>query len=339
MTDFARADLLPTRRAVTLGLAGAAGATLLPVRAGAAETWKLYTYNSVATVTAAKGLQQIIDAVNTGTNGALTIRLNLGGTLQIAATNITQAVADNIVQFGDDSFFLGSMPIGGITRLPMFVRNIDEYNKVSDLVRPVLADECKKKGVVLLGKYIYPFQVFWSRKKLTSLADISGQKLRVTSPEQAELVKTLGGVPITLGTPEVAAALDRGVVDGVTTASSGYGHIWKDLLKYCYRLNVCFVDSLLIANERAWSKLTEDQRKVLATAVDDSTPKTTAAMAAEEQQYFDELAKGGMTVTQPSEAEIAEAETKIRPYWDQWAKERGEAAVALLAKAHTAIGR
>jgi TRAP-type C4-dicarboxylate transport system substrate-binding protein len=328
-----------TRRAMTLSLAGAAGATLLPWRARAAETWKAYTYNSVATVTASKGLQQVIDAVNAGTNGALTIRLNLGGTLQIAATNITQAVADNIVQFGDDSFFLGSMPIGGISRLPMFVRNMEEYNKVSDLVRPVLAEECKKKGVALLGKYVYPFQVFWSRKKLTSLADVSGQKLRVTSPEQAEFVKALGGVPITLGTAEVAAALDRGVVDGVTTAASGYGHIWKDLLKYCYRVNICFVDSLLIANERAWSKLSEDHRKVVVKAVDDITPKTTAAMAEEEQKYFDELAKGGMTITQPSAAEVAEAEAKIKPYWDQWAKERGADATALLAKAHTAIGR
>jgi TRAP-type transport system periplasmic protein len=339
VTHSERPGLPPTRRAVTLGLAGAAGAGLLPRGVAAAETWKAYTYNSVATVTAAKGLQQIIDAVQSGTNGGLTIRLNLGGTLQIAATNITQAVADNIVQFGDDSFFLGSMPIGGITRLPMFVRNMDEYNKVSDLVRPVLAEQCQKKGVVLLGKYVYPFQVFWSRKKLTTLADVSGQKLRVTSPEQAELVKILGGTPITLGTPEVAAALDRGVVDGVTTAASGYGHIWKDLLKYCYRLNVCFVDSLLIVNERAWNKLPEDQRKAVAKAVDDTDPKTTAAMADEEQKYFDELAKGGMTITEPSQAEVAEAETKIKPYWDQWAKERGDAAVALLAKAHTAIGR
>jgi TRAP-type C4-dicarboxylate transport system substrate-binding protein len=184
----------------------------------------------------------------------------------------------------------------------------------------VLAEECKKKGVALLGKYVYPFQVFWSRKKLTTLADVSGQKLRVTSPEQAEFVKALGGVPITLGTAEVAAALDRGVVDGVTTAASGYGHIWKDLLKYCYRVNICFVDSLLIANERAWNKLSEDHRKVVVKAVDDITPKTTAAMADEEQKYFDELAKGGMTIIQPTAAEVGEAEAKIKPYWDNGRK-------------------
>lgn len=337
MTATRYADQHLTRRSALLTLAAAAGALTLPRRAGAAETWKAYTYNSVATVTAAKGLTAIFDAVNAGTKGTFTIRLNLGGTLQISATNITQAVADNIVQLGDDAFFLGSMPIGGITRLPMFIHDMAEYDKVAALLRPALSAECKKKGIVLLGKYVYPFQVFWSRNKLTSLADFAGQKIRVVSPEQAEFVKALGAVPITLGTPEVAAALDRGVVDGVTTAASGYGHIWKDLLKYCYRLDIGYVDSLLIANERAWNKLPKNERDVLGKSVDEITPKTTAAMAEEEQKYFDELAKGGMTITQPSAAEVKEAEAKIRPYWDSWAHERGPDAVALLAKARSAI--
>jgi hypothetical protein len=87
------------------------------------------------TVTASKGLQQVIDAVNAGTSGALTIRLNLGGTLQIAATNITQAVADNIVQFGDD--FVLSRQHADRRHHPAadVLRNMEEYNKVSDLVR------------------------------------------------------------------------------------------------------------------------------------------------------------------------------------------------------------
>jgi len=68
----------------------------------AAQTWNAYTYNSVATVTAAKGLAELFDEIVKRTKGELTIRLHLGGTLQIKATDITQAVADNIVQMGDD---------------------------------------------------------------------------------------------------------------------------------------------------------------------------------------------------------------------------------------------
>ena len=82
-----------------------------------------------------------------------------------------------------------------------------------------------------LATYNYPLQVVWSRKPINSLADMKGQKLPVTSPEQAEYVKRLGGLPVTIGPSEVPSALDRGVVDGVFTASSGGGKIWRDLLE------------------------------------------------------------------------------------------------------------
>ena len=59
-------------------------------------------------------------------------------------------------------------------------------------------------------------------------------KLRVTSVEQGEFIRRFGGVSLTLGSPDVAAALDRGVVEGVLTASSGGGIAWHDLLKYRY---------------------------------------------------------------------------------------------------------
>ena len=89
----------------------------------AGQKWNAYTYNSVATVTAAKGLAELFDEIGKRTNGELTIKLHLGGTLQIKATDITPAVADNIVQMGDDAFFLGSVPTGAVARLPMLVRN------------------------------------------------------------------------------------------------------------------------------------------------------------------------------------------------------------------------
>jgi TRAP-type C4-dicarboxylate transport system substrate-binding protein len=45
------------------------------------------------------------------TGGAVTIRLHLGGSLPIDTTTITQALSDNVVQLGDDGYFLGNVPI------------------------------------------------------------------------------------------------------------------------------------------------------------------------------------------------------------------------------------
>ena len=56
-------------------------------------------------------------------------------------------------------------------------------------------------------------------------------KLRVAQPEQGEMVRRFGGTSVTISAPEVPAALDRGVVDGIFTAGVG-AVLWKDLLKF-----------------------------------------------------------------------------------------------------------
>ena len=304
----------------------------------AGQTWNAYTYNSVATVTAAKGLVELFDEIGKRTKGELTIKLHLGGTLQIKATDITQAVADNIVQMGDDAFFLGSVPTGAVARLPMLVHDPVEYEKVAAIVGPALSEAYAKRGIVVVGEYVFPEQVIWSRKEMKSLRDIQGQKIRVISPDQGEFIKRLGGSPVTLGTAEVPAALDRGVVDGAITASSGYGYVWRDLFKYNYRLNLGYVSSLLLVNKRAWDRLPPPVQTTVKDTIREITAKTTKAMASEDRDLTNKLA-AQMTISVPAEADFVEAEARIKPYYDEWAKAQGPDAVELLSKVRTALGR
>jgi len=67
----------------------------------------------------------------------------------------------------------------------MLIRNYEEFAKASEVLRPYVEAAYAKKGVIVLGEYYYPLQVMWSRKKLSSLADINGQKIRVASPSSA----------------------------------------------------------------------------------------------------------------------------------------------------------
>ena len=307
--------------------------------AAAATSWDCYIYNPVATVAAVRGMNRIIDAVQKESGGALTIRLHLGGSLPINTTNITQAVSDGVLQMGDDGYFLGNIPIAGILRLPMLIRTEDEYQKAIAIMGPYIDAAYAKKGIVVLGQYIYPFQVMWSRKTLTALADIKGQKIRVTSPEQGEFIKRFGGVPLTLGAPEVPAALDRGVIDGVLTASSGGGNTWKDLLKFNYRIGLNYFNSIVIVNKSAFDALAPDLQGKLRKAVTDNMPWITATMREEEEDLTQKMAAGGMTVTRSNEADVAAAEKTIAPYWQEWASAHGPEAVEALGKVRQMLGR
>jgi TRAP-type C4-dicarboxylate transport system substrate-binding protein len=321
--------------ATALGTAVALGGA----PASASDSWDCYIYNPVATVAAVRGLNTIIEEIGRETAGALTIRLHLGGSLPINTTNITQAVGDGVVQMGDDGYFLGSIPIAGILRLPMLIRTQDEYEKAIAIMAPYIDRAYRKKGIVVLGQYIYPFQVAWSRKKLTALAEIKGQKLRVTSPEQGEFVKRYGGVPLTLGAPEVPSALDRGVIDGVYTASSGGGNTWRDLLKYNYRLGLNYFNSIVIANRAALDKLSPDVQQKVHKIVADNMPLITATMKHDEDELTQKMAADGMTVTPSRPDDVAAAEKLMAPYWDEWAKARGADAIEALGKVRAALGR
>jgi TRAP-type C4-dicarboxylate transport system substrate-binding protein len=326
-----------TRRAM---IAGATAVSLVGSSAAqAAEKWDLYVYNAVATVAAVKGLNVVAEQIDRDTGGALTVRLHLGGSLPISTTTITQAVSDDVVQMGDDGYFLGNIPIGGVLRLPMLIRSLEEYHKAAEIVRPYLEKAFEKKGALVLGQYLYPYQVAYSSKKLTSLADFKGQKIRVTSPEQGEFIKRLGGVPVTIGAPEVPSALDRGVVDGVLTANTGGGNVWKDLLKYNYRIGINYFNSVVIVNKDRFGKLSPDLQAKVRKAVSDNMPLITKAMEDEEESLTKKFADGGMTIT-PASAEDVEAGAKaIGAYWDEWAKTKGPDAIEAVKQVRAALGR
>jgi TRAP-type transport system periplasmic protein len=305
----------------------------------AAEKWDLYVYNPVSTVSAVKGLNTAIEQIERETGGELSIRLHLGGSLPINTTTITQAVSDDVVQMGDDGYFLGNVPIGGVLRLPLLLRTLADYDKAAAIMNPYLEKAFEKKGLLVLGQYLYPFQVAFSSKKLISLADIKGQKIRVTSPEQGEFIKRLGGIPQTIGAPQVPSALDRGVVDGVLTASSGGGNTWKDLLKYNYRLGINYFNSVLIVNKERFAKLSPDVQGKVRRIIADNMPLITKAMQNEEDDLTRKFAEGGMTVTAEDPADIEAGTKLVSPFWEEWARTQGPDAISALKQVRAAIGR
>jgi TRAP-type C4-dicarboxylate transport system substrate-binding protein len=312
---------------------------LLAGKAQAATVWECYVYNPVATTPAVQAMQRLIDSVKKQTNGELDANLHLGGSLPIKADGITAAVGDGVVQLGDDGFATGTIPISAIIRLPMLLQSPQDLEKAMTILRPHLDDAYGKRGIVVLGQYSYPFQVLWGRKKITSLADIKGSKLRVTSVEQGEFIRRFGGISLTIGAPDVAAALDRGLVEGVLTASSGGGLAWHDLLKYRYAFPTSYVNSTIVVNKEALEKLPPATQKIVRDAGAEAAQWAGVEMIRVEDEITARFAKEGIILADASPAEIKEATEKMRSYWDEWAVKHSPEAVATLKEIRAAVGR
>jgi len=313
-------------------------AAMISLSASAA-TWTVYTFGPAETLGNVQGLKRILEDVEKSTDGEIKFRLRLAGALPIKSTNITQAVGNGTVLFADDGFHLGNVKIAGILRLPMLLRTVKEYQTAFNIMRPYINKEFERQGVIVLGHFLFPHQVAFSTKTLTNLDQFKGQKMRVSSPEQAAFVDLVKGVPVTLGGPEVPSALQTSTIDGVFTASAGGGKIWGSLLNYNYRLPLNYFDGFYIVNKEAFDKLSPGVQKKFRDSVERLAPTTTAQLYKEELEVTAKLKANGMDVVEPTPEDIARATKLVEGYWGQWAQQTGPDAVRLLAEVRAAVGR
>jgi len=327
-----------TRRQAIAALAASPVAAPAVLRAQTVS-WTVYTYVPAATLAPAKVFQEIVERVSKETNGGFQIKYHLGGALTIKATDITTAVGDNVIQIGDDGFQQGNVPITGILRLPMLVTSTAEFEKALAVMKPYVERAYDKKGSTVLITYYFPMQIAWSSKKLTSLEDFKGQKIRATSPEQIEFLKRFGANGLTVGGSEVPSALERGVVDGVLTANAGGGKIWKDLLKYCYEIGLNYFEANVAVNKEAYAKLPPAYKESLSKAVVELCPKITRMLAAEESEEAAKRKAEGMVQTKATPEDYKRGAERMVSYWDEWAKRHGAETQEALKKVREALGR
>lgn len=164
------------------------------------------------------------------------------------------------------SFVGGEAPVLMGVDLPGLAFDFDGLRKAVDAYRPVLeANLGEKFGGKLLAAWPYPFQIEFCKTEMKSLADLKGQKIRVSGNLTAELVKQLGGAAVTLAGPEVYQALMQGVVDCAITGSQyGNANDWFEVAKTQNTAPLGGAGVVLhVIRKASWDKLNADQQKAL----------------------------------------------------------------------------
>jgi TRAP-type transport system periplasmic protein len=303
-----------------------------PTAVFAQTMWKGYTFFSATNHPDYQHLEKMANEFARLSGGKISTKVSVGGSLPIPSTAVTQAVGEGTLTFAHDGFFTGNLPIGALPTLPMLMKTHEDFRKAMDILEPYMAAELDKNGVTLLATYNFPLQTIWGVSKITSIADLKGKKMRVGNLPMSEFMRRFGATPVTLGTPDVAPALERSTIEGLVTASAGGGRLWGDLLKYNYRLLLYFDPMLVIVNKKSFDKLPPDLQQKFREAARKDAAELTNDLAASEDETTAKLKAKGMVITIPGDADRKEATDHIRDYWDQWAKSVGPSAVEALAK-------
>jgi TRAP-type C4-dicarboxylate transport system substrate-binding protein len=158
--------------------------------------------------------------------------------------------------------------------------------------------------------------------------------------EQSEFIKKFGGVPVTIGTAEVATSLQRGVVSVVLTAASGGGRLWIDLLDHTSDLGPNFNLSYILVSKAKFDSLSAQEQEALRKIAGEEGDEMTRKLFEENETLLKDFAANkGLTVTPANADEEKKLTEAMAPYWDEWAKDRGELAVKVLADVKAKLGK
>jgi tripartite ATP-independent transporter DctP family solute receptor len=172
-----------------------------------------------------------------------------------------------------------------------------------------------------------------STKPINGPDDLKGFKIRVpVSPLWTSMYKAFDAAPASINFSEVYSALQTRIVEGqenplaiISTAKL------YEVQKYCSLTNHMWDGFWFLANRRAWEKVPEDVRTVVAKNINVAAVNERADVAKLNAGLQQELAGKGLTFNQPNTAPFRE---KLRSagFYSEWKGKYGDEAWALLEK-------
>jgi TRAP-type C4-dicarboxylate transport system substrate-binding protein len=131
--------------------------------------------------------------------------------------------------------------------------------------RPYLEGMLRQRyGIELLAIYAYPAQVTFCAQPVTTLADLAGRRIRISSATQSDWVTALGATPVQTPFAEIVANIKRGNIDcAVTGTMSGNTIGLHEVTTHLHAMPVNWGVAAFIANGGVWSALPTDVQALL----------------------------------------------------------------------------
>lgn len=191
-----------------------------------------------------------------GLNGSEVIRMVSRGTLQAGTTQL--------------GFIAGEAPIVDGTDLAGLSPDIATLQSAVEAFEPALEKYFEdRQDVKVLGLWSFQAQVLFCTRKLESLTDLAGRRIRVSGASQTDFIEHFGAEGVSMAWGEVQQALQMGALDCAITGSlGGYTGKWHEAANYIHELPINWGTSVMVMNQTAWSNLGPEGQKRLQSEVD-----------------------------------------------------------------------
>lgn len=240
---------------------------------------------------------------------------------------LVRVVRAGLVDIGDvlPTYIAGDVPIVEGVDLPGLFKDFETSVKGHIAFMPALKKVEDKLGGVVLGAYLWPHQVIFSRKPVRTPADLQGLKVRVYGTAQTEFARALGMEPVSMAFAEVYTALERGTVDaGFTGTYSGFALKWYEVTKYLVDVNHGPNSGVLVISKRSWDRLPPETQAMLRKLGEEFTERAWDVGRKTTTEGIEANGKKGMEWIPMSPAmSTAVRDTLIRHVLPAWVKRSG----------------
>jgi TRAP-type transport system periplasmic protein len=279
-----------------------------------------------------QNLQWFADELDKATAGKLKITLHPGASL-FKANEIKRAVQGGQTQIGEVilSGSANENALFGVDSIPFLATTYAEAKKLDDASRPVLEKLLAGQGLKLLYTVPWPGQSLYSKKPVTSLADLKGSKMRAYNPATTRIAELVGAQPVTIQLAELPQALATGGVDHfLTSSASGVDSKLYEQVKYFYDVNAWLPRNAVVINAKAFDALDKATQAAVLKVGAAAGERGWKVSDQKDGEYLKELAAKGMTVDRSSlrlKAELKAIGERMTAEWLRQAGTEGQAIV------------
>jgi len=211
----------------------------------------------------------------------------------------------------------GRLPLSEVLQQPLGYRNGYQATKLANAYykkfRPKEFDDVK---VMYLHGAAPGFVM--TKKPIQTSADIKGLRIKANA-ENADIVKNLGGAPVTMTVSETYDALSRGIVDGTLfpiEALQGFkiGEVVKCVLE---DYGTSYMTSMyVVMNKDKWNSISPADQKVIEKINDEYNEKLGKLWVELDNKAKEFAISKGVSFVKVSDKDQAATVEKMKPIWD-----------------------
>jgi len=332
--SFSRRALL--KASAASAVLGGIGAPFV-ARAQQAEFTYKYANNAPDTHPMNVRAREMAEAIKTETNGRFDLQVFPNNQLGSDTDMLSQIRSGGIEFFTLSGLILATLvPAASINGIGFAFPDYDTVWKAMDGdLGAYVRGEIAKANLVAMDKiWDNGFrQTTSSTKPIKTPEDYKGFKIRVpVSPLWTSMFKAFDASPASINFSEVYSALQTKIVEGqenplalISTAKL------YEVQKYCSLTNHMWDGFWFLANRRAWEKIPEDVRAIVARNINAAAVKERVDTAKLNGNLRGELESKGLVFNQP---EVAPFREKLRSagFYAEWKGKYGEQAWEILEK-------